>query len=162
MLDVAHVAANAGYRIYLLGASDGVNQRARTEFMRREPNLQITGYHSGYFQNRDDEQATVNNIISVSPDIVFVGMGALIQERWITRIRMGCRERNVVIPLLMGVGGSFDAITGTVRRPPRWILDLHLEWFFRLLQQPFRAPRMLALPRFAFQVLKSRYLAVHH
>lgn len=162
MLELIHTAAKEGHSIYLLGAADKVVQQARSEMLRLEPTLKIAGYRSGFFKNREDEELTLKEIIAARPDIVFVGMGALIQENWIRRIQTACRETNAVIPVLMGVGGSFDAITGTVRRPPRWMLNLHLEWFFRLLQQPFRAPRMLALPRFAFRVLKARFFTFQH
>lgn len=162
MLDLVHAAATSGYPVYLLGATDTIVQQAADEFLNREPRLKIAGYHSGFFKDRADEEAAVNDILAAKPDIVFVGMGALIQENWIRRIQTACAEAGMVIPILMGVGGSFDAITGAVRRPPRWMLNLHLEWFFRLLQQPFRAPRMLALPRFAFQVLKSKFFTFQH
>ena len=61
------------------------------------------------------------------------------------------------LPLMMTVGGSFDAYAGAVPRPPRWMLRFRLEWLYRLVKQPFRAPRMLALPRFACRVLRLRY-----
>jgi N-acetylglucosaminyldiphosphoundecaprenol N-acetyl-beta-D-mannosaminyltransferase len=162
MLELIHTSAMEGYSIYLLGATDAVVQQAQNEMLRLEPKLKIVGHHSGFFKNREDEELTLKTIVSAGPDIVFVGMGALIQENWIRRIQIACRTAGVVIPVLMGVGGSFDAITGTVRRPPRWMLNLHLEWFFRLLQQPLRAPRMLALPRFAFRVLKARFFTFQH
>ncbi len=162
MLDLTHRSAEAGYGIYLLGASKSVLEQARKELLRVEPKLRIYGYHSGYFESPDEERATLHDIVSSKPDLVFVGMGAVVQERWITRIVEHCHERHTVIPVLMGVGGSFDAITGVVRRPPRWMLDSHLEWFFRLLQQPFRAPRMLALPRFALQVMMSLHRTAHN
>ena len=60
---------------------------------------------------------------------------------------------------MMTVGGSFDAFVGAVPRPPRWLLRLRLEWLYRLLKQPFRAPRMMALPQFACRVLRLRYAA---
>ena len=100
---------------------------------------------------------TLHDILKKKPDIVFVGMGALVQENLIMKIKNYCDSQQLVIPLLMGVGGSFDAITGAVPRPPRWMLTMHLEWFFRLLQQPLRAPRMLALPHFALLVLGKKW-----
>lgn len=162
LLELLQSRQNRTTTVYLVGSRDEVVREAARKLSERFPHVQVLGTHAGYFVSLDDEHSVLQSIVTTMPDAVFVGMGALVQEDWIERIRRACEDRGAVIPLLMGVGGSFDAITGTVRRPPRWMLNLHLEWLFRLLQQPFRAPRMMALPRFAMQVLSKQFLRLGH
>lgn len=160
MLDIMREASHRKYRVYLLGASDAVVKDTYNIFTRDYPGAQMVGYRNGYFADEQDKRAAAEQILVARPDIVFVAMGALIQEDWILRIQQLARDKQVVVPVLMGVGGSFDAVTGHVPRPPRWMLRLHLEWLFRLVQQPIRAPRMLALPRFALLVAGKKYMGM--
>ena len=158
MYDLMRMASENKYRVFLLGASQEIIERTKKLFQKDYPHAEIVGIRNGYFKNESETQETLMQIMTLKPDIVLVAMGALIQENWIERIRQKASESSSVIPVCMGVGGSFDAVTGNVPRPPRWMLNMHLEWLFRLIQQPFRAPRMLALPHFALLVLKSRIL----
>lgn len=160
MLDLFAMAAQSGYKIFLLGASETVVAETAQYIKSNHPGAYIAGFRHGYFSSEDEKQKTVQQIVDARPDMVFVAMGALIQENWIQAIQKACTHQNISIPLLMGVGGSFDAITGHVPRPPKWMLQLHLEWLFRLLQQPFRAPRMLALPKFAILVLMKKWFGI--
>lgn len=158
MMAFIRIAAENHYSVYLIGSQQDVIEKAKNLLLSDFPSLKISGIRNGYFQKEEDYQKLLEQLAQSKPDMVFVGMGALIQENLVKRIRDFCTTSGLVIPLLMGVGGSFDAITNTVRRPPRWMLALHLEWLFRLLQQPFRAPRMLALPHFALLVLAKKWL----
>jgi N-acetylglucosaminyldiphosphoundecaprenol N-acetyl-beta-D-mannosaminyltransferase len=85
----------------------------------------------------------------LQPDLVLVALGVPRQETWISRLpqRRG--------GLWMGVGGSFDVWAGTKKRAPRWMGALQVEWLYRLVQEPHRWRRMLALPQFALAVLKA-------
>ncbi len=161
MYDLMRMASENKCRVYLLGANEATVRQTAEIFRRDYPGANIVGLRNGYFKDDQEKQDTLNDIIRLSPDIVFVAMGALIQENWIEAIRGKARENSSVVPVCMGVGGSFDAVTGNVPRPPRWMLRMHLEWLFRLLQQPFRAPRMLALPHFALLVLAKKLLGVN-
>jgi N-acetylglucosaminyldiphosphoundecaprenol N-acetyl-beta-D-mannosaminyltransferase len=158
MYDIMNLASTNGWRVFLLGATERTVQETRRHFENRYPGARIVGARNGYFQSESEKVSALTSIAESRPDVVFVGMGALVQEEWIARIATAARESNVVIPLLMGVGGSFDAVTGNVPRPPQWMLRVHLEWLFRLIQQPFRAPRMVAIPKFALLVLAKKYL----
>ncbi len=158
MIKFMQIAAETGYKVYLIGSKQNVIEKAKTQLQDDFPGLCIAGIRNGYFSLDKDYDELMNELKTFKPQMVFVGMGALIQENLIQRIKKYCDEHQFAIPLLMGVGGSFDAITGTVPRPPKWMLALHLEWFFRLLQQPLRAPRMLALPKFTFLVLGKKWL----
>lgn len=157
MLRLLKIAEEKQYSVFLIGSQQEVIEKAKRKILGDYPKLKITGIRNGFFHSEEDYRQLLDEITAVKPDIIFVGMGALLQENLIQRIRRHSENKGFVIPLLMGVGGSFDAITDTVKRPPRWMLSLHLEWLFRLFQQPFRAPRMLALPHFAILILMKRW-----
>ncbi|MBL7959764.1 WecB/TagA/CpsF family glycosyltransferase [bacterium] len=160
MYDIMKLASENKYRVFLLGSSQAIVEKTKDIFQRDYAGAAIVGIRNGYFKNDDDIQSVLSQIINIQPDIILVAMGALIQENWIEMIRTKTRQASIVIPMCMGVGGSFDAITGNVPRPPAWMLRLHLEWLFRLFQQPFRAPRMLALPQFALLVLIKKIFKI--
>lgn len=165
MYDIMEIASKKKLKVFLLGGAQTIVEKTKDIFQRKYPGASIVGIRNGYFQNEAETQSTLSEIIRVQPDIVFVAMGALIQENWIERIMKKAKLESTVIPLCMGVGGSFDAVTGNVSRPPAWMLRLHLEWLFRLLQQPFRAPRMIALPQFALLILAKKIFKLntdHH
>jgi N-acetylglucosaminyldiphosphoundecaprenol N-acetyl-beta-D-mannosaminyltransferase len=139
-------AAQQGLRVYFLGGADGVAADAAAILEARFPGLQVAGARSGYF--REEEAAAVAAAIRESEaKLLFVGMGSPRQEFWIAEwVRaMGCGAA-------MGVGGSFDVIAGRVRRAPAIFRRFGLEWFYRLLKEPHRWRRQLALPRFIWLV----------
>ena len=90
------------------------------------------------------------DIRAARPDILFVAYGAPKQDLWI-----GKHGAVLGVPVMMGVGGSFDFIAGVQKRAPRWVQRVNLEWFYRLVTQPWRWRRQLALPRFAWAVLRE-------
>lgn len=137
-------ASNTGWRVYLLGASPEANREASCILQARYPTLNICGAMDGYFA---DEQEAVSAINAAQPDLLFVALGSPRQERWI------CRNwESLHVPFLMGVGGTYDVISGRVRRAPQWCRKLGVEWLYRLVTQPSRWRRQLALPRFAARV----------
>lgn len=143
-------ASRFGHRVFLLGAGEGVARAAADTLVSRYPDLQVAGTFSG--SPRVEEDASQTEMIRAgSADILFVAFGAPEQELWIARNL----ERSGAW-VAMGVGGSFDYLAGTERRAPGWMQDRGLEWLWRLLRQPWRWRRMLALPQFAWQVLASR------
>lgn len=144
-------AATEGWRVFLLGAAPGVAQAAADKLTQLHPDLQIVGIHHGYFTDMESDNI-VKNIREAAPDILFVALGAPRQEQWIARYqpRMG-------VPVAMGVGGSFDVISGKKKRAPMWVQRLKMEWLYRLLSEPSRIKRQLVLPKFVLLVLK-RYL----
>ncbi len=146
------LSAQRGYRVYFLGARPEVLPKAVDAARRRFPGLQVAGSHHGYFTPAD-EQAVVDDIKKARPDLLFVGMGAPRDQKWLWRHR-----EELGVPVSMGVGGSFDVLAGATRRAPQWVRDARLEWFFRLIQQPRRWRRMLALPRFAWMVWRQARL----
>ncbi len=147
---VCRLAAQRGYRVFLLGAAPGVAERAARELVRRYPALNVAGTHHGYF-SAEEEAAVVRAVASARPDILFVAMGIPKQEKWIRR-----HLHELGVPLCMGVGGSFDVIAGDIPRAPAWMQRCGLEWLWRTLVQPRRLPRLFALPKFFVLLLWSR------
>lgn len=140
-------AAARGYRVYFLGAAPGVAEEAARRLTARYPGLAVAGTHHGYFKP-EEEAAVVAAVRRVRPHILLVALGAPRQELWIARHLHQCQAA-----LALGVGGSLDVFAGRVQRAPRWVQAVGLEWLYRLVRQPARAGRMLALPRFAARVL---------
>jgi N-acetylglucosaminyldiphosphoundecaprenol N-acetyl-beta-D-mannosaminyltransferase len=140
-------AANEGWRVFLLGARPGVAAKTAEILAARYSGLQIVGTYPG--SPADDEApAIIERIRAVRPDVLFVAYGAPAQDVWIARYRAA-----LGVPVMMGVGGAFDHIAGIQRRAPGWVRRIRLEWLFRLITQPWRWRRQLALPRFVWAVL---------
>jgi len=150
LIMLAQMAARKGYRMYLLGAAEGVADVAARHLHDRFPGLEIVGTYAGSPALQEDE-AIVSRISKTRPHLLFVAYGAPHQEKWIARNlpRLG-------VPVAMGVGGALDFISGHSKRAPSWLRKLGLEWLHRLVHQPWRWRRMMALPRFAWLVLRKR------
>ncbi|MGI5879629.1 MAG: WecB/TagA/CpsF family glycosyltransferase [Syntrophomonadaceae bacterium] len=144
-------AADKGWPIYLLGAAPGVAQTAAENLTQRYPGLKICGIRHGYFGPEDHEQIRAD-IINSNPALLFAGLGAPKQEYWI-RDNLPRLETKVC----MGVGGSFDVLSGIKQRAPDWIIKLNLEWLYRLMAEPSRLKRQTVLPRFIWLVLKTKW-----
>jgi N-acetylglucosaminyldiphosphoundecaprenol N-acetyl-beta-D-mannosaminyltransferase len=117
-------------RVYFLGA----RREVVTDLVRacrvRYPGIEIAGFRDGYFGPKD-HQVIVEEIRASDAHILFVGMPSPFKETWCERHR----ER-LDVPVIMGVGGSFDVLAGYISRAPRWVQSAGLEWFWRLLMEP--------------------------
>jgi N-acetylglucosaminyldiphosphoundecaprenol N-acetyl-beta-D-mannosaminyltransferase len=142
-------SAENDYRIYFLGAAPGVALAAAERMRDKYPGACIVGARDGYF-NREQDQAVVDEIIATRANILFVAMGIPKQEKWIQRYRdqLGCA-------VLIGVGGTFDVLSGQVRRAPRIMQALKLEWLWRVLSNPRKINKVMLLPRFV-RLVNSR------
>lgn len=145
--DVVEKIAKSGHRLFLFGGKPGVAETARDNLKEKYPELNIVGTRNGYFKP-EEEQSIVNEINLASPDIVFVCLGAPMQEKWIAR-----NSDKLNAKVLMGIGGSLDVFAGTAERAPDIWCKMGAEWFYRLLKQPSRIGRMTALPKFAMTVI---------
>lgn len=139
-----------GWRVYLLGSTEEVIRETARRLQMQYPGIVIAGFRDGFFRPDADEQV-VSEIVSAKPDILFVARGADSQEPWIAKYKL-----QLAVPIMMGVGGSFDVISGKSRRAPILFQKLRMEWFYRLLKEPTRYRRMLALPKFALKVLRDK------
>ena len=146
---LAREAAESGWRIYLLGAGPGVAERTAQILLSRNPALRIAGVYAGS-PAEVDAPALVERIRLARPDILWVAYGAPAQDLWIARY-----GSELGVPVMVGVGGAFDHIAGVRKRAPGWIQRIHLEWLFRLITQPWRWRRQLALPQFVWAVMRQ-------
>ncbi len=140
-------AAVDGLGVYLLGAAPGVAEEAAEALRVRYPGLWVAGAHHGYFQ-AEEEANIVTEVRDSGAAILLVALGAPRQELFVHRNRtlLGAR-------VALGVGGSFDVWSGRVRRAPGWARALSVEWLYRLVADPRRLRRQLALPVFVGRVL---------
>jgi N-acetylglucosaminyldiphosphoundecaprenol N-acetyl-beta-D-mannosaminyltransferase len=152
VLRVAELSAKKGFRLYLLGAAEGVAAAAAQGLQSRFPGLRIAGAQAGSPLPQEDERL-VEEIRLANAQLLFVAYGAPHQEKWIAR-----NLPHLEVPVAMGVGGAFDFISGEAKRAPRWVQSIGLEWLHRLILQPWRWRRMLALPRFVLLVLRQRHV----
>ena len=136
-------------RVFFLGARPAVLQQVLTKVATNYPNLVISGSCDGYFK---DEAKVAEQIKQAEPDFVFVALGFPNQEFFIAKYK------DLASAIWMVVGGSFDVLSGQTKRAPKWWIDHHLEWAYRLLKEPSRFFRMLALPKYLLLVYREKYL----
>lgn len=148
-LDLLALAQEKQYSIYLLGGQQETLEKAVANIRSSYPRINIAGQHNGFFDWRSN--TIQQEIIEKKPDLIFVALGVPRQENWIAQ-NLPALEKGVCI----GVGGSFDVIAGTVERAPEIWQKANLEWLYRLIKQPSRWKRMLALPRFGLKILKVK------
>jgi N-acetylglucosaminyldiphosphoundecaprenol N-acetyl-beta-D-mannosaminyltransferase len=147
---IADRAQTAGWRIFLLGAAEGVAEQAARSLSVHYPQVNIVGAYAG--SPRPEEEADIAaQIRSSGADVLLVAYGAPKQDKWIDR-----NIERTDVAVAIGIGGSLDFIAGTQKRAPRWMQRLGLEWLYRLVREPWRWRRQLALPRFAWAVLRQR------
>ena len=139
------IMAEEGYRLYLLGSKPGVAELAAEKMLEKHPGLTICGMADGYVK---DEDAVVEKINASGADILFVCLGAPKQEYFMQKHRDALRVR-----MMLGLGGTLDSFAGTVKRAPKWMIRMNLEWFYRLLKEPKRLGRMMRLPKFILSVI---------
>lgn len=142
------VFAETGSRLYLLGSKPGVAELAGKKMLQKQPGLCICGIRDGYFK---DEAEVIRSINEAGADAVYVCLGSPKQERFMYEHRTELNAK-----LLVGLGGTLDGIAGTVKRAPRWMIRMQLEWLYRLCKEPKRFKRMLRLPKYIFAALKTR------
>lgn len=134
-------------KLFLFGGKPGVAEQARDNLLKKYPSLNIVGCRNGYFKP-EEEPDIVKEINDSGADLVFVCLGAPKQEQWLARNSDTLKAR-----VAMGIGGSLDVFAGTAERAPKFFCDHGIEWLYRLIKQPSRAGRMLALPKFGLTVL---------
>ena len=139
--------------MFLLGAKPNVANKAKHALKKKFPTLQICGTHHGYFKKSGKEnQEIIQKIASASPDIIFVCLGSPEQETWIEKNKNNLTQ----IKLFIGLGGSLDVFSGNVKRAPKLIQSIGLEWLYRTIKDPKRAKIFLDIPIFLFKTLKTQ------
>ncbi|NLY20491.1 MAG: WecB/TagA/CpsF family glycosyltransferase [Tissierellia bacterium] len=145
-------------KLYLLGGKDGIAKMAKANIERDYEGIEVVGYHHGYFKGSqfdiyDDEkeQNIIEEINELKPDVIFVGFGFPRQEKWIAHNRDILNTK-----FLIGNGGVIDILAGVTKETPKIFVKLNLEWFYRLIKQPSRIIRQIALPKFLISVLINK------
>lgn len=136
--------ADGSKTVFLMGSKPGIAEQASESLQKKYPGVRIVGTNDGYFKKEGEENDRVIEKINASgADVLFVCLGAPAQEKWIYANRA---KLNVTV--MLGLGGSLDGYAGVVKRAPKIFIKLGLEWFYRLLCEPWRFKRMLKLPKF--------------
>lgn len=125
-------SSKKGYRLYFFGAEKHIVEKIVNIYQTQYPYLKIAGYRNGYFK-KEQESKIARDIGKSNADILFVGFGSPKKETFIKKYK------NIMnVPLIHGVGGSFDVIAGKTKRAPHWMQKCGLEWFYRILLEPKR------------------------
>ena len=139
--------AETDYTVFLLGGKPGVAEQAMQKLTEKYPGIKFAGSRDGYFKKEGEENdAVIAQVNASGADVLYVCLGAPAQEKWI----YNNRAKLTTVGAMLGLGGSLDVYAGTVKRAPRIFINLGLEWFYRLLCEPWRFKRMLKLPKFYF------------
>ena len=132
MIELVKLCCEKNYSIYLLGAKQSVVEQTRDVLMDKYSNLNIKGIHNGYFKEEQWDNIS-KELKKLKPDIVFVGITSPTKEYLIEYLQNDGNKS-----VFMGVGGSFDVISGNIPRAPIWMQKCNLEWLFRVIQEPKR------------------------
>jgi len=130
------MAVNQKITFYLFGGEEGVAQDAKIKLESEYPGIQILGARSGFF-NADEELSICEEINSLRPDILWLGLGKPLEQNFATRHK----ERLNHVKFIKTCGGMFDHINNKTRRAPKFVQKLGLEWLFRVMQEPRRLAR---------------------
>lgn len=148
---ICAVAPRRGYRIFLYGASPEVNAETVRRLRARNPGINIVGHENGFVTD-DDMPGLVDRINESEANVLFIALGSPRQELWMETYLPQLRH----VRVCQGVGGTFDVIAGRVKRAPLVVRRSNLEWLYRLVTEPRRASRQVALPRFTYRVLREK------
>lgn len=131
MYKLIELAEKKGYSVYFLGAKQHIVEETVRVVKKEHPALKIIGYRNGYF-SREEWPIIADELDRVSPQIVFVGITSPLKEYLVEYLqkKLHC--------VFMGVGGSFDVISGNIFRAPKWMQNMGMEWMFRVMQEPGR------------------------
>jgi len=140
---------DTNFTVYLFGGAPGIAKKAAEMMSKKYEGLKIVGVHDGYFDSRE-ENNIIADIKKHQPSLLLVGLGSPKQEKWIYN-----NLRLTGAKLAIGIGGSFDVMSGNLKRAPELVCKLGIEWLYRLIKQPTRFKRMLRLPKFVLKVRKE-------
>ena len=136
---------------YLVGAKQSIIEEAVAKLKKQFDGIHIIGYRNGYISSEEEKQALIADIVEKKPNVVFVAMGSPKQELLMEEMFQQHKA------IYQGLGGSFDVYTGYVKRAPKWWVNHHVEWLYRLIHQPGRIKRQIKLVRFAWWIVTRKY-----
>lgn len=152
MESLVALSGEKGYKVFLLGAKEEVVERVRQKYVAEHGTGIIAGYRNGYFK-KEEEEDVAKQIAASGADMLFVAMSSPKKE-----IFLDTYKHLIQVPFIMGVGGSFDVVSGLVKRAPLWMQRTGLEWFYRLAQEPGRMWKryLVGNSAFIYLVLKEK------
>jgi len=133
MENLVKLAHDKGYKIYCLGAKEDILSKVVQDYKRNYSEELIAGYRNGYF-SKEEEQAIAQDIANSGANMLFVAISSPKKENFLYEHREVLKKVNFI----MGVGGSFDVISGKTKRAPKWMQKSGLEWLYRVIQEPKR------------------------
>ncbi|MCM1990513.1 WecB/TagA/CpsF family glycosyltransferase [Oceanirhabdus seepicola] len=153
MKNLIELSSEKGYRIYFFGAKQDVVEKVVQIYKEKYPNLQVAGYRNGYFTDEDNEEI-ISEMKETKADILFVAFSSPKKEFWLNE-----NINKIGIPFCMGVGGSFDVVSGITKRAPVWMQKIGLEWFYRFVQEPKRMWKryLVGNTKFIYYVFKEKF-----
>lgn len=153
MEHLVEMAHEHNHKIFLLGAKEDVVQKVSEIYTSKYNSSIIAGYRNGYF-TREEEPEIAQQIADSGAQMLFVAISSPIKENFLYNHRELLKE----VPFVMGVGGSFDVVSGLTKRAPKWMQDAGLEWFYRFLQEPKRMWKryLVGNSKFIWMVLKEK------
>ncbi len=137
-----------GAKIFLYGAKQEIVETAKNNLIRKYNNIQIVGIENGYVKDND---YLINKINSSGANIVFIAMGSPKQERWIYE-----NKNKLNANIFIGVGGTFDIISGKLKRAPMWIQKCGIEWLYRTIKEPKRLKNVPLQIKYYLKLIKER------
>jgi N-acetylglucosaminyldiphosphoundecaprenol N-acetyl-beta-D-mannosaminyltransferase len=151
--DICRAAEQKGWSVFFLGARPGIAEEAVKVLSGRFPGLKVAGMHHGYFyEGSQTEDQVLADIVTAKPDVLLAALGVPKQENFIQRLRLLANGMVAV-----GVGGSFDVISGNIPRAPQLMQRFALEWLFRLWKEPRRLSRIMRIPWFVLAVIRAKW-----
>lgn len=157
--ELAALCEDRGRSLFLLGGNPGIAELASEKLREKHPKLKIAGTHHGYFAKSGSEnEKVIEEINRVKPDVLIVCFGMPEQEKWILENRSKLNA-----PVCLPSGGVLDYVAGRLGKAPQWMIACHLEWLFRICQEPRRllTRYLTEIPYFFACVLKERLFRAH-
>lgn len=143
------IANENGYSVYCVGAKDEILQKAIVNIKSKFPNIVVKGQHNGYFKDGSpEEEQILKDIEEKKPDLLIAAMGFPKQEIFLTKTQTP--------KVSIACGGSLDVMSGEVKRAPRWMQKVGLEWFYRLIKDPGRIKRQIVIPVFLWKIVFTK------
>lgn len=152
---ISAFAAQQGYTFYFLGGQEKISQKAARILMKKYPGLKVVGSHHGFFQPEENKKI-IDEINQKKPDILWVGFGRPLQEKWVYENR-----HQLNVPIIKTCGGVFDFVSGKTPQAPVWMANLGLEWFFRFLSNPKRLWKRAWIGNIKIAYYVFRWLLFH-
>lgn len=143
-------AKDKDLRVFLLGAKEDTLIKCEENIRKKYEGINIVGRNNGFF-DLDNCKYLIEKINKSKADILLVAMGAPRQEIFIEKYK-----DDLCCKIFMGVGGSFDVLAGNVNRAPEFMINLGLEWLYRVLKEPWRIKRLGSIPKFLLLSIKER------